>query len=309
MLRKAQRAAVVKAMQASVASNQDIRNETNRFNLISCPGYAELLDEMITLNTDRKETAFVIGDAPLRLAPDSSSTQAWASNSGNATENGEDGLVSKYAYSAVYYPHGVSTNLDGSSIVIPSSSIALRTFAYNDQVAFPWFAPAGFNRGGLSDGAAGIPVTNVSQKLTSKERDKLYESNINPIASFPSSGIVVFGQKTLQADRSALDRINVRRMLIYVKQGLSQISSNFLFEPNVQDTWNRFLSEANPFLLDVQQQFGIDEYRLILGENTTTPDLIDQNILYAKLFIKPTRAIEFIAVDFFITNSGASFED
>ena len=173
----------------------------------------------------------------------------------------------------------------------------------------PWFAPAGFTRGGLSSDATGIPVLSATEKLTSKDRDKLYEVGINPIATFPNEGVVVFGQKTLQADRSALDRINVRRMLIYVKQGLSQIASNFLFEPNVQDTWNRFLSEANPFLLDVQQQFGIDEYRLILDENTTTPDLIDQNILYAKLFIKPTRAIEFIAVDFFITNSGASFED
>ena len=98
-------------------------------------------------------------------------------------------------------------------------------------------------------------------------------------------------------------------MLIYVKAGISQIASGFLFEPNVQDTWNRFLAEAEPFLTDVQQGFGIDEFKLVLDNTTTTPDLIDQNILYAKLFIKPTRAIEFIAVDFFITNSGASFED
>ena len=137
----------------------------------------------------------------------------------------------------------------------------------------------------------------------------MYEVGINPLATFPNEGVVVFGQKTLQADRSALDRINVRRMLIYVKSGVSQIASGFLFEPNVQDTWNKFLAEAEPFLTDVQQRFGIDEFKLQLDDTTTTPDLIDQNILYAKLFIKPTRAIEFIAVDFFITNSGASFED
>ena len=173
----------------------------------------------------------------------------------------------------------------------------------------PWFAPAGFNRGGLTSNNIGIPVLSTTEKLTSKDRDLLYNVGINPIASFPSEGIVVFGQKTLQASKSALDRINVRRMLIYVKSGISQIASGFLFEPNVQDTWNKFIAQAVPFLTDVQQQFGIDEYKLVLDNTTTTPDLIDQNILYAKLFIKPTKAIEFIAVDFFITNSGASFED
>ena len=172
-----------------------------------------------------------------------------------------------------------------------------------------WFAPAGFNRGGLSDGAAGIPVTNVSQKLTSKERDKLYESNINPIASFPSSGIVVFGQKTLQERQSALDRINVRRLVIYLKKQISILSTQVLFEQNVQSTWNRFKSLVEPFLANVKVQFGITDYRLILDETTTTPDLIDQNIMYAKIMVKPARAIEYIAIDFVVASSGASFDD
>ena len=154
--------------------------------------------------------------------------------------------------------------------------------------------------GSLQPVLTGIPVLNTTEKLTSRDRDNLYEVGINPLATFPNEGVVVFGQKTLQADRSALDRINVRRMLIYVKSGVSQIASGFLFEPNVQDTWNKFLAEAEPFLTDVQQRFGIDEFKLQLDDTTTTPDLIDQNILYAKLFI---------TVDFFITNSGASFED
>ena len=172
-----------------------------------------------------------------------------------------------------------------------------------------WFAPAGFNRGGLSDGAAGIPVTSVSERLTSKQRDTLYDSRINPIASFPSSGIVVFGQKTLQQRQSALDRINVRRLVIYLKKQISILSTRVLFEQNVQATWNRFTGLIEPLLANVKTQFGITDYRLILDETTTTPDLIDQNILYAKIMVKPARAIEYIAIDFVIMNSGASFDD
>jgi phage tail sheath protein FI len=172
-----------------------------------------------------------------------------------------------------------------------------------------WFAPAGFNRGGLSDGAAGIPVTGVTEKLTSKQRDTLYESNINPLASFPSTGIVVFGQKTLQERQSALDRINVRRLVIYLKKQISILATQILFEQNVQATWNRFKSLVEPFLANVKTRYGITDYKLILDESTTTPDLIDQNILYAKIMIKPARAIEFIAIDFVIMSTGASFED
>ena len=144
-----------------------------------------------------------------------------------------------------------------------------------------WFAPAGFNRGGLTNGAAGIAVTGVTERLTSKDRDTLYESNINPIASFPSSGIVLFGQKTLQERQSALDRINVRRLVIYLKKQISVLSTQVLFEQNVQSTWNRFKSLIEPFLANVKTRFGITDYRLILDESTTTPDLIDQNIMYA----------------------------
>tara|TARA_R110000823_G_C15760531_1_gene482903 strand:- start:198 stop:758 length:561 start_codon:yes stop_codon:yes gene_type:complete len=172
-----------------------------------------------------------------------------------------------------------------------------------------WFAPAGFNRGGLSDGAAGIPVTGITERLVSKDRDILYESRINPIASFPSSGIVVFGQKTLQERQSALDRINVRRLVIYLKKQISILSTQVLFEQNVQATWNRFKSLIEPFLANVKVQFGITDYKLILDESTTTPDLIDQNILYAKIMVKPARAIEYIAIDFVIASTGASFDD
>jgi phage tail sheath protein FI len=172
-----------------------------------------------------------------------------------------------------------------------------------------WFAPAGFTRGGLTEGSAGLPVLSVRERLTSKERDKLYDANINPIATFPAEGIVIFGQKTLQVTPSALDRINVRRLMVFVKKEISRMAATVLFDQNVQRTWNRFLGKVNPFLRSVQARLGLMDFKVVLDETTTTPDLIDRNIMYAKIFLKPAKAIEFIAIDFVITDSGASFED
>ena len=132
---------------------------------------------------------------------------------------------------------------------------------------------------------------------------------INPIAQFPAEGIVVFGQKTLQITPSALDRINVRRLMIFVKKEISRIAARLLFDQNVQATWDRFRGQVEPFLDSVKSRFGLTEFKVILDETTTTPDLIDRNIMYAKIFLKPARAIEFIAIDFVISNTGASFED
>jgi len=214
------------------------------------------------------------------------------------------------SYGAVYYPWiRISDTITGASLWAPPSVAAFGAMSFNDKQTAPWFAPAGFNRGGLSAGAAGIPVTNVRSKLTSKERDSLYDANINPIASFPNEGIVIFGQKTLQVTPSALDRINVRRLMIFVKKEISRIASNLLFEPNVQATWDKFTSEVNPFLNNIKNQFGLDDFKVVLDETTTTPDLIDRNVVYAKIFLKPTKAVEFFAIDFVITNSGAGFED
>jgi len=135
----------------------------------------------------------------------------------------------------------------------------------------------------------------------------LYEVNINPIATFPAEGVVIFGQKTLQAGQSALDRINVRRLVLYLKSEVSKISRNLLFDQNVQSTWNRFKGQVNPLLSSVSARFGLSDYKLILDDTTTTADLIDRNIMYAKIYIKPARAIEYIVVDFVITRTGADF--
>jgi hypothetical protein len=214
------------------------------------------------------------------------------------------------SYGCAYYPWvQIRDTIRGNLIYMPPSVAAIGAMSFTDRVRAPWFAPAGFNRGGLSTGVAGLPVVNVTERLVSKDRDKLYDANINPIATFPNEGIVIFGQKTLQVTRSALDRINVRRLMLFVKKGISAIASNILFEPNMRETWSRFIAQAEPFLADVKARFGLDDYKLVLDETTTTADLIDRNVLYAKVFLKPARAIEFIAVDFIITNTGAAFED
>lgn len=214
------------------------------------------------------------------------------------------------SYACTFYPW-VQTrdSANGQTLWVPPSVAMMGVFGSSQAKSDVWFAPAGFNRGGLSDGAAGIPILNASSRLSSKERDLLYDANINPIASFPSTGIVVFGQKTLQIRKSALDRINVRRLVIFLKKQISILSTQVLFEQNVQATWDRFKGLIEPFLANVKTRYGLTEYKLVLDETTTTPDLIDQNILYAKIMIKPARAIEFIAIDFIIANTGASFDD
>ena len=214
------------------------------------------------------------------------------------------------SYGCAYWPWvRIRDSINGASLWAPPSVAALGTLASSERKTAPWFAPAGFNRGGLSTGAAGIPVVGVRAKLTVADRDKLYDAGINPIASFPAEGIVVFGQKTLQLTESALDRINVRRLMIHIKREISKIATTVLFEQNVSATWNSFRGKAVDFLTSVQTGGGLTDFRVVLDETTTTPDLVDRNILYAKVFLKPARAIEFIAVDFNITRTGAAFAD
>ena len=183
-----------------------------------------------------------------------------------------------------------------------------------DSAGAVWFAPAGFNRGGIKNlggsptRSSGLVVTHTIEHLTKDNRDDLYAANINPIARFPATNqIVIFGQKTLQQTASALDRINVRRLLLFLKRRIGKIADTILFEPNVNTTWSNFKNAADAVLSQVQAGLGITEYKLVLDETTTTADLVDRNVMYAKIFIKPARAIEFIVVDFVVTRSGVEF--
>jgi len=283
-------------------------------NLLSAPGLTvpSLTNHMINICEDRADVMALI-DLPDVYTPPHEEYKTKPNrinkNAVGTANTLKDRRIDS-SYGACFYPW-VQTRDErtGQLVWIPPSVAMMGVLGSSESKSAVWFAPAGFNRGGLSEGAAGIPITNVSERLSSKERDTLYDARINPIASFPSNGIVVLGQKTLQERQSALDRINVRRLVIYLKKQISVLSTQILFEQNVQATWDRFKGLIEPFLANVKTRFGITDYRLILDETTTTADLIDQNILYAKIMVKPARAIEFIAIDFVIASTGASFDD
>jgi len=295
----------------NIASDKDFV----QMNIVAIPGVwkATVTDSLLDAVEDRGD-ALALVDIEYGYTPDTEDTgSAESRNSGNTPTQAADTLAERSinnSYGATYYPwvRILDTNTN-QNLWVPPTVPALGVLSSTDRLNAPWFAPAGFTRGGLSEGAAGVPVLDVSRRLTSDDRDKLYENNINPIAKFPAEGIVIFGQKTLQQTASALDRINVRRLMIFLKREISFIASRLLFGPNAQDTWDRFLGQAGPLLESVRAEFGIDDFRLVLDETTTTPDLVDRNIIYAKLLVKPTRSVEYFAIDFVVTNSGAAFED
>jgi hypothetical protein len=296
----------------NIAADKDLIN----YDVISMPGllHTNLTQDVIRASEERGDSLAIIDiDSGYRKPFENSGTEVL----GDATQGGSGKIIStaqdrdyNTSYAATYYPpvRLKDTVNNGDVTVVPASVAAVGALASSEANSEgPWFAPAGFNRGGLSTlgGSAGPRVVGTIEHLTKQDRDDLYEENINPIARFPAVGeIVIFGQKTLQQTPSALDRVNVRRLMIYLKKKIGKIADTILFDQNVRATWLRFKSKAENVLSDVQSRFGITEYKLVLDETTTTADLIDRNILYAKVFIKPARAIEFIAIDFVITKTG-----
>lgn len=287
--------------------------EEVEYNILTAPNIVEptLTQKLVDVAEDRGDALAII-DIEGDLTPAAESTSTYKDRIGNvdnAVKKMKDRQIDS-SFAACYYPYvQIVDRLSNNLVFAPPSVVALGVLSNSEAREKLWFAPAGFNRGGLTAGAAGIPVIGITQKLSKAERDRLYDANINPIASFPSEGIVVFGQKTLQANPSALDRINVRRLLIFLKKEISRIANNVLFDQNAQVTWNRFTSAVEPFLRGVQSGLGLQDFKVVLDETTTTPDLVDRNVLYAKIFLKPTKAIEYIAIDFNISNQGAAFDD
>ena len=203
---------------------------------------------------------------------------------------------------ATYYPWVKTVDINTNKLIaVPPSVLLPAVFAANDRVAAEWFAPAGLNRGGL------VGAVSVQNRLTHSERDTLYEGKVNPIAQFPGQGIVVFGQKTLQDKPSALDRINIRRLLLTVRKYIASTSRFLIFEQNTATTRNRFLNIANPYLESIQQRQGLYAFRVVMDESNNTPDVIDRNILKGSIFLQPTKTAEFIQIDFNILPTGAAF--
>jgi hypothetical protein len=299
----------VQALQATVNSNQDIRDEESRqFNLIATPGYPELIGEMITLNYDRRLTAFVIGDTPLRLTPDATSLNEWATNVKLALEDNDNGAVSFDEYMAMYYGAGFTSDNAGNNIVVPASHMALRTIILNDQVAFPWFAPAGTRRGGVSNATSSGYINSegefVSVALNTGQRDTLYSNAINPITFISGAGLVVFGQKTRARNASALDRVNVARLTVYLRGQLELLAKPYLFEPNDKITRDQVKAAADALLLELVALRALYDFLVVCDESNNTPARIDRNELYLDIAIEPVKAIEFIYIPLRIKNTG-----
>ena len=308
---KAQRSVIVRALKAAVASSTALREEQTQFNLLCCPGYPELIGDMITLNNDRKQTAFIIGDSPLTLASNATAIEDWSKNSDLATDNGDVGLVSNSEYLGVYYPAGLATNLDGNSVVVPASHMMLRTIIRSDNLAFPWFAPAGVRRG-LIDNVSSIGYVDINDEnnfrsigVTEGLRDILYANRVNPLTVLPGVGLVAYGQKTRAATTSAMDRINVARLVSYLRNVLDAVARPFIFEPNDTITRNQVKAGFEAVLNDLVAKRGLYDYLVVCDTTNNTPDRIDRNELYIDIAIKPVKAIEFIYIPVRLVNTGA----
>jgi hypothetical protein len=276
----------------NILGNQDEYD----INLVLMPGVtdtgtngASLITKAIDMCEDRGD-CFVIADPGLEdQALTTAATKAEARDS---------------SYAAMYFPWIQIADADiGKAVWVPPSVVMGGVYAFNDKVAHPWFAPAGLNRGGID------MAIQAWRKLSHSNRDSLYESNVNPIATFPGQGVTVWGQKTLQKKASALDRINVRRLLIKVKKFIASASRFLVFEQNTNATRKRFLSIANPFLEQVQSNSGLNAFKVIMDESNNTPDVVDRNILYGQIFLQPTRTAEFIVLDFTVQPTGATFPE
>ena len=307
--RNAQRKVVVQALQAGVNSNEDIRDDESRnFNLIAAPGYPELIGEMNSLNNDRGLTAFVVGDSPFRLASSTTDLQNWSSNVNLAVEDNDNGLVTRNEYLGVYYPSGFTSDNAGNNVVVPPSHMALRTIALNDQVAYPWFAPAGTRRGSVTNATASGYVNSegefVSVALNEGQRDTLYSNAVNPITFINGAGLVVFGQKTRAANASALDRINVARLTVYLRSQLKKLAKPYIFEPNDKITRDEIKQQVESLMVELVGLRAIFDYLVVCDETNNTPARIDRNELYVDIAIEPVKAVEFIYIPLRLKNTG-----
>jgi hypothetical protein len=307
--RLAQRQLIVQAMKSAIDTSIAAREEQNQFNIIATPGYPELTANMIALSNERNNTLFVVADTPMRLANDGNSLVDWATNNNGLGLPSQDGNNATSNYAAAFYPSCLTTDLGGNQVVQPPSHMMVRTILRSDAVSYPWLAPAGTRRGvidnataiGYIDAATGeFQQIGVSQAV----RDILYERNINPITFIPGIGIVNFGNKTTTATTTALDRINVARLVAFLRGRLEEIGKLFLFEPNDEITRNEIANVINSLMIDLVAKRAIYDYLVVCDTSNNTPARIDRNELYVDVAIEPVKAVEFIYIPLRIQNTG-----
>jgi hypothetical protein len=310
--RRAQRVVVVKALNAMIGSNQSIRDtDTLNFNLIACPGYAEAIASMVAFNTDIGETAFVIGDTPFRLEPNGTALHSYGSNSVKAEDNNDVAAVTNSTHLAMFYPSGYTNDNRGNKIVVPPSHMMLRTFINSDNKSYLWFAPAGTRRGNVDNATSVGYITGEGEfktvSLYEGLRNILSEPTvrINPIATLPGVGLVNMGQYTRTSIASSMDRINVSRLVSYLRRQLGILAKPYLFEPNDAQTRKEIKSAAESLLLELVGQRALYDFIVVCDTSNNTPARIDRSELYLDIAIEPVKAVEFIYIPLRLLNTGA----
>ena len=309
MGRMAQRQLIVAAMKSAIDTQDTLREEQNVFNLIATPAYPELIPNMVALNNERSNTAFIVGDTPMRLGPQGGDIVSWATNNSGLGYATGDGLTISDPYVGVFYPSCQTVDNTGSVVVQPPSHMMLRTIVRSDEVAFPWLAPAGVRRGVIDNAdAIGYIESQTGEFVTIATgqglRDVLYINKINPITFIPGVGITNYGNKTESAITSAMDRINVARLVAYIRGRLNEIGKTFVFEPNDQITRNEFTNAVDGLMIDLVAKRGIYDYLIVCDLSNNTPARIDRNELYMDIAIEPVKAVEFIYIPVRIKNTG-----
>ena len=309
MGRFAQRNLVVAALKSAINTSVTLREEQAQFNLQACTAYPELIPDMIALNNERNDTGFVVGDTPMRLGPNANDIVAWATDNNGLGVFANDGLTTSSAYAGVFYPSCQTTDLGGSAVVTAPSHMMVRTIIRSDSVSYPWLAPAGTRRG-VIDNAARIGYINaitgefVTIGNNQGLRDVEYLNNINPITFIPGVGITNFGNKTIYGQASALDRINVARLIAFMRGRLQEIGKQFLFEPNDQITRNEVTNAVNSLCIDLVAKRGIYDFLVVCDDSNNTPARIDANELWVDIAIEPVKAVEFIYIPLRIQATG-----
>jgi phage tail sheath protein FI len=261
------------------------------------------------LNIDRKLTSFVVGDSPLRLKADATTLTNWGGNTAGVVDNNDQGIVTFDEYMAVFYPSGFTTDNFGNNIVVPASHMMLRTITLSDQVSYPWFAPAGTRRGGITNATSVGFIDATSGEfqtvaLNEGQRNTLYDLKVNPITFFNGVGLVNYGQKTRARNASALDRINVARLVVYLRSQLNKLAKPYVFEPNDKITRDEIKQAAESLLLELVGLRAIYDFAVVCDESNNTPSRIDRNELYLDIAIEPVKAIEFIYIPLRLLNTG-----
>lgn len=310
MNRKAQRSTIVKSLRVAMDTNKNIRDDDLFINILACPNYPELQPNMIALNAERGDTAFIVGDTPMRLPDNATAIQAWARNTASAGSTGEEGLVTVSEYMGLFYPSGLASEpVSGTLVAVPPSHMIVRTLLRNDLISYPWFAPAGTSRGVINN-AANIgyvdPIENKFKVIKTRVgiRDVLYLNNINPLVNFTNIGLLNYGNKTSKSTSTALDRINVARLINFLRRQLVLACRPFVFEPNDGQTRNAISAVVEGVLNNVQTKRGLYDYYVQCNEGNNPPEVIDRNELWIDVAIEPVKAAEFIYVPVRIFNTG-----